>query len=247
VRRAIDLAGGPEAARDAIDMLGLEINPAPELPTDLHKMPAGELHNFMAYWVAAKHAADSEAEQIAQLPPVMDALRGTAPAASIRLSDCLERWISATHPARNTEGRYRVVFRRLFEVVGDIDLSSLRRPMVRDFIATIAKLPQTNTLPPAERKMSVPALLRFAALNPDTKRIIPATVTTYLIALSAMLTWAKAEDIITENVAEGIAPPVDPRPADDRHLSAIPWREAPSAFAKLRERSTPKPLRPSDS
>jgi integrase len=146
------------------------------------------------------------------LPPPAPSRSAAKPGS---ISATFEAWLKHQSQRPETVRKWRVYVRRFIDVHGDVPTRSVTKAMVRDYVDTVATLPDSRGLKPDLRAGSVKDLLEWADGEDEVDHVSAATVTKHLDCMKALFRWASRQDITEGNPAQNIDPPKDNRPSSE--------------------------------
>jgi hypothetical protein len=160
------------------------------------------------------------AEGLVTLAPT-GLVQDTAPEArgpdALTVNEVFERWIKHRGQKPQSVSKRRAQIGRLISVVGSArPMRDISKAELRDWVDTIAQLPNTVLLMPALRAASVADLLTYAKAHPTHPRVTAITVQQHLDAVKALFRYAARNDFIPANLAADIEAPRDRRPLSVR-------------------------------
>ena len=235
IQRLIRQSENDVVLREVLDELeGERLTEEPIGPDALRKS-ADELRSDLRHRLTVQRAIKAETESAETLAPLVNILNAEPETSLPRLSKVAEQWNKRTAPSKGTLKIRTTILRRVREAIGDPPVAEVTRPMVREFIGQIERLPSQIGLPAGMRTASLPALLDWAEKNPKHPRVFPITIRNHAMTLRSLLSWAVRQDIITSNPSLNIDLADDERDKTrDKHHAALQWKDMPAFMTKLR-------------
>lgn len=204
-----------------------EMNQDAPLPAGLTRAERGE------ELLLRREASDGYQEDVANLERLLGAL---VPTGAIRrppsvsragkdtISAIFDKWLASQGQREETARKWRIYKRRLVDVIGDKPVRDVTKADVRDYIETVAQLPNAAALPPAGRAGSVQALLDWAESETDPPLVTAATVGKHLDFARAFFRWSARQDYCDASPAQDIQAPKDTR-GEDAEVRPFTWTE----------------------
>jgi integrase len=213
------------AARIRLDEDAFEVKPDgwqsnPPLPPDLPIEDQLREHALRGHARAAHEQDKAARDHLGSvLAPtrVIPPPKGTVPAigAANTISAVFDKWLTSEGQRDETARKWKTYKRRLVDVIGDKPVRLVTKADIRDYVETVAQLPDAATLPPASRAGTVQSLLDWAESEDEPKLVSAATVGKHLDFARAFFRWCSRQDYAETNPAQDIQAPKDTRDEDD--------------------------------